>query len=135
MTSKIRQRLAGDESGFTLIELFVVIVILSILLVITIASYLSFRDHENNVSARANVLAAIPAIKAYKVDNTGTGDRSGYAGMTVSYLRDHYDSALVTNKLSIPNPPTSRTYCVESTVGGQTWRKNGPGQPVENRSC
>ena len=36
MTSKIRQRLAGEESGFTLIELLVVIIILGILLAIAI---------------------------------------------------------------------------------------------------
>jgi prepilin-type N-terminal cleavage/methylation domain-containing protein len=131
MTSKFRQRLAGDESGFTLIELFVVAIILGILLVITVASYLSYRDHEDSSTARANVLAAIPAIKAYKAANSG----NGFAGMTVSYLRDHYDSDLVTTKLSFPKPPTSRTYCVESTVGGNTWRENGPGQPVEHEAC
>src|SRR5215831_11442530 len=89
MTSKIRQRLAGEESGFTLIELLVVIIILGILLAI-----------------------AAP-----------------------SYLRDNYDSELVTTKLAFPNPPTSVTYCVESTVGGKTWRKNGPGAAIENLPC
>jgi hypothetical protein len=55
--------------------------------------------------------------------------------MTVSYLRDNYDSELVTTKLAFPNPPTSVTYCVESTVGGKTWRKNGPGAAIENLPC
>ncbi|HKC22176.1 MAG TPA: hypothetical protein VKB64_06650, partial [Gaiellaceae bacterium] len=83
----------------------------------------------------ANVRASIPAIEAYNADNTGTGNSAGYAGMTVSFLRDNYDSELVTTKLAFPNPPTSVTYCVESTVGGKTWRKNGPGAAIENLPC
>jgi type IV pilus assembly protein PilA len=120
MIQRIRQRLDGgsSEGGFTLIELLVVIVIIGILLAIAVPSYLGFRDRANDSAAKANVRAALPAVEAYYADN-GT-----YTGMTLNNLKSTYDQNI---KLTAVTVPTASTYCIQSTVGGKSWKIAGPG--------
>jgi hypothetical protein len=77
-------------------------------------------------SAESKVRSAIPAVEAYYADN-GT-----YASMTLEGLRTTYDAGLP--DLLIVEAE-AETYCVESTVGSESYFKAGPGADIWPGHC
>ena len=69
-------------------------------------------------SAQSNVRNSVPAIEAWYADN-GT-----YAGMTVALIQHRYDTSV--KDVTLVRPLNRKTYCVESTAGGETWSYRGP---------
>lgn len=75
MLQKLRQRMAREESGFTLVELLVVMLILGLLAAIAIPSFFNQRDKARDADAKALVRTAQTAMETYATDNGGS-----YAG-------------------------------------------------------
>lgn len=119
--AKARQRIdVHDQSGFTLIELIVVMIILAVLLVISIPAYLGFKDRAQQRTAAGNVRSTIPTAEAYFVDK-GT-----YVGMNVAAL-SAIDSGLSGTIRTVTVSPTA--YCISAKVGSWWAHVSGPGGP------
>jgi type IV pilus assembly protein PilA len=64
----IERRQKGNEEGFTLIELMVVVLIIAILIAIAIPTFLGARERAQNRSAQSNVRNALTAEKTTYTD-------------------------------------------------------------------
>jgi prepilin-type N-terminal cleavage/methylation domain-containing protein len=121
----MRQRLR-NEQGFTLIELVVTMLILSILSAILVPSYLGFRERANRNAAGADLRSAVSSVEAWHSDH-GT-----YAGMTVAALKASYDESLSASIISL-GTLSATTYCVMATSPNDTTKtaaKAGPDAPI-----
>ena len=125
MITKLRNRMANDERGFTLIEMLVVIIILGILMAIAVPAYLGFKDRANESAAKANLRAAVPAVETYNSDN------NGYAGMDLAKLQA-IDAGIKDIEVK---SATATSYCLQSVKPVATFSKNGPSAEITKAAC
>ena len=100
MILKLRQRMAQEESGFTLVELLVVMLILGLLAAIAIPAFFNQRDKARDASAKEAVRTAETAMETYATDHDGS-----YAGANAAALRN-IEQTLNDADLQDPVPAT-----------------------------
>src|SRR5215211_6315338 len=71
MILKIRQRMSQEESGFTLVELLVVMLILGILAAIAIPAFFNQRNKATDSQAKTATRTAETAIETWSTDHGG----------------------------------------------------------------
>lgn len=81
MLQKLRER-SQSESGFTLVELLVVMLIIGLLAAIAIPAFFNQRDKAKDSDAKESVRTAQTAIETFATDNNGS-----YTGATTAILQ------------------------------------------------
>ncbi len=86
-------RRMGADSGFTLVEILVVMLIIGLLAAIAVPSFLGQRDKAHDASAKTSVRTAATAIETFRTDQLATArnDRSRrwipiFSGLHFSFL-------------------------------------------------
>ena len=101
MILKLRQRMAQDQSGFTLVELLVVMLILGLLAAIAIPAFFNQRDKAKDASAKEQVRTAETAMETYATDHDGHYDGSPNAAAPTPATLHGIENTLDDTKLSV----------------------------------
>lgn len=130
---KIRERLGarmrGEESGFTLVELLVVMLILGLLAAIAIPAFFNQRDKARDADAKSAARTAQTAIETYATDNGGS-----YLNATPSDLTTIEPTLTNAGSLATDQPaaPAADAYTVSvrSDTGTYFWISRASGGTI-----
>jgi type IV pilus assembly protein PilA len=135
MILKLRERMAQEESGFTLVELLVVMLILGILAAIAIPAFFNQRNKATDSQAKVQARTAETAMETFATDHGGK-----YTGATAADLQAIESTLSQTSNGILQTPYTTDTaytvavktqgpsgfYFGISRTGGQTTLTCGP---------
>ena len=108
------------QTGFTIVELLIVIVVIAILAAITIVAYANISNRAQSSTAKANAESVQKVVEAYAADDAN----SGYP--TLAQLTSYNGLSKVPSGISVVSTTLSAThangktiqYVPKSTTGG-----------------
>lgn len=103
---------AGDERGFTMIELVVVLLILGLLMTVAVGSYIGMRDRGEASAAELKLREGLTAAELFYAHN------ETYTGMTLADLQS-FDAGLRLSEEPVI-AADGRRFCLESTHNGRS---------------
>jgi type IV pilus assembly protein PilA len=113
MIGWIRSRL-GNDDGFTLVELMVVVLIIAILVAIAIPTFLGARTSAQDRAAQSDLRNALTAEKVFYVDNEAYSDN---AAAELNAIEPSIDWTAITVTL---NPANDQDVCLLITSSSAT---------------
>lgn len=107
---------ARKHTGFTIVELLIVIVVIAILAAITIVAYNGIQNRAKNAAAQSAASQASKRIVTYAVENSDTfpADQTAFNALIPG-------GGAATYQYSVNNSVSPRTYCVTATVNNVSY--------------
>jgi len=114
-----KQKELSKKSGFTIVELLIVVVVIAILAAITLVAYTNIQDRARASEASAALVQAKKKLALYKVDN---GSYPTTGNITDAGLSESDGSYQYTSDGS--------TFCITATSGSVSYKASDTENPV-----
>lgn len=132
-----RSRRGAPDSGFTLIEVLVVLLIMAVLMAITVPSYIGLQASTREAATKSDLGSDRTALVAYGIDNNGVfPKKSDLNTETGSLLTGYGWQKSPETDLLTYSPNAARTsWCLEGkSVTGTVFRVS-PSNPTAVGTC
>jgi type IV pilus assembly protein PilA len=114
--------MAKDESGFTLVELLVVMLILGLLIAVAIPTFFNQKQKANDADSKAMAHTAQTAIETYATDHSG--DYTGADPTALTAIEGTVDGTVTVPAatttgytITVTNPDTTHTFSIVRAGG------------------
>ena len=118
----------NTKTGFTIVELLIVIVVIAILATITIIAFNGIQERARVSSVSSALNQATKKIAVYQVDNPGQYP-ADLASVGVT------NSGNVSYQYSVNNSTNPATYCITATTGSTSYKSSSTSTAPSSGGC